>query len=300
MSKLGIDTTTICDTITIICHKPAQPSSLLAAAMGYAVVAVNIRGTGCSGGSYDFFEPLQLLDGYDVIETVAAQPWVRGGKVGMVGLSYPGISQLFVASTQPPHLTAITPLSVYDDTARGVLAPGGIYNKGFALSWAEAVLNEAKPYGQGWEQTVVDGGDTTCADNQKLRAQNVDAVAKAQSAKYYEADIADPVNPALFADKINVPVFMTGAWQDEQTGPRFVNLSGQAHQLAGEAILRIQRRPRRRTEPRDARRMEGVPRLLRRRRADPAARLPDAVRARTGRRHVRRPARLPAGAIARR
>lgn len=224
VSKLGIDTATICDTITIICHKPAQPSSLLAAAMGYAVVAVNIRGTGCSGGSYDFFEPLQLLDGYDVIETVAAQPWVRGGKVGMVGLSYPGISQLFVASTQPPHLAAITPLSVYDDTARGVLAPGGIYNKGFALSWAEAVLNEAKPYGQGWEQTVVDGGDTTCADNQKLRAQNVDAVAKAQSAKYYEADIADPVNPALFADKINVPVFMTGAWQDEQTGPRFVNL----------------------------------------------------------------------------
>lgn len=224
VGNLGLDAETICTTITIICNKPAQPSSLIAAAMGYAVVAVNIRGTGCSGGSYDFFEPLQLLDGYDIIETVAAQPWVRNGKVGMVGLSYPGISQLFVASTQPPHLAAITPLSVYDDTARGVLAPGGIYNKGFALSWAEAVLDEAKPLGQGWEQKVIDGGDTTCADNQKLRLQNVDAVAKAQSAEYYEPDLADPVNPALFADKINVPVFMTGAWQDEQTGPRFVNL----------------------------------------------------------------------------
>lgn len=224
VAGLGIDASTICTTITIICRKPAQPSSLLAAAMGYAVVAVNIRGTGCSGGSYDFFEPLQLLDGYDIIETVAAQPWVRNGKVGMVGLSYPGISQLFVASTQPPHLAAITPLSVYDDTARGVLAPGGVYNKGFALEWAKAVLSEAKPYGQGWEQSVVDGGDTTCADNQKLRGQNVDAVAKAQSVEYYETDIADPVNPSLFADKIDVPVFMTGAWQDEQTGPRFVNL----------------------------------------------------------------------------
>ena len=224
VAKLGLNATDLCTTIKIICAKPAQPSSLLAAAMGYAVVAVNVRGTGCSGGSYDFFEPLQLLDGYDVIETVAAQDWVRGGKVGMVGLSYPGISQLFVASTQPPHLAAIAPLSVYDDTARGVLAPGGIYNEGFALSWAGEVLEKAKPLGQGWEQEVIDGGDTICADNQKLRGQNVDAVAKAQSTKYYQADIADPVNPALFADTINVPVFMTGAWQDEQTGPRFANL----------------------------------------------------------------------------
>ena len=35
-----------------------------------------MRGTGCSGGAFDFFEPLQSLDGYDVIETIARQPWV--------------------------------------------------------------------------------------------------------------------------------------------------------------------------------------------------------------------------------
>lgn len=213
-----------CAQIPVLCNTPAQPMSLLASAMGYAVVAVNMRGTGCSGGSYDFFEPLQLLDGYDVIETVAAQPWVRGHRVGMVGLSYPGISQLFVASAQPPSLAAITPLSVYDDTARGVLAPGGIYNKGFALSWAENVLDEARPLGQGWEQQVIDEGDTTCLANQALRYQNVDAVEKAQATRYYDPAVADPVNPMLFADRIEVPVFMTGAWQDEQTGPGFQNL----------------------------------------------------------------------------
>ena len=37
--------------------------------MGFTVVDVNMRGTGCSGGAFDFFEPLQSLDGYDVIET---------------------------------------------------------------------------------------------------------------------------------------------------------------------------------------------------------------------------------------
>lgn len=224
VAKLGIDADSLCDSVKILCSTPAQPGSLLAAAMGYAVVAVNVRGTGCSGGSYDFFEPLQLLDGYDVIETVAAQDWVRGGKVGMVGLSYPGISQLFVASTNPPHLAAITPLSVYDDTARGVLAPGGLFNEGFALAWARNVLTKAEPLGQGWEQKIVDLGDTTCADNQKLRGQNVDAVAKALSSEFYDPELADPVNPSLWVDRIDVPVFMTGAWQDEQTGPRFVNL----------------------------------------------------------------------------
>ena len=102
----------LCDALPVLCNAPNDPAALIAALFGFATVGVNMRGTGCSGGAYDFFETLQLLDGYDVIETVAAQPWVAGHKVGMVGLSYPGISQLFVASTRPPSLAAITPLSV--------------------------------------------------------------------------------------------------------------------------------------------------------------------------------------------
>src|SRR5262245_45939773 len=122
-------------------YDPSSPTTgqpqykLLAPALGMAWVGVNIRGTGCSGGAYNFFENLQSLDGYDAIETVAAQPWSTG-RVGMVGISFAGISQLFVARSQPPHLAAITPLSVIDDTWRGTLYPGGIYNNGFAKSWA--------------------------------------------------------------------------------------------------------------------------------------------------------------------
>jgi hypothetical protein len=82
--------------------KPDGPVSGIAALaniMGFTVVDVNMRGTGCSGGAFDFFEPLQNLDGYDVVETVAHQPWVSHGKVGMMGISYGGISQLFTART---------------------------------------------------------------------------------------------------------------------------------------------------------------------------------------------------------
>ena len=58
---------------------PAGPQSgiaILANLMGFTVVDVNMRGTGCSGGAFDFFEPLQSLDGYDIVETIARQPWV--------------------------------------------------------------------------------------------------------------------------------------------------------------------------------------------------------------------------------
>ncbi len=104
--------------------------------MGFAVVDVNMRGTGCSGGAFDYFEPLENLDAYDVIETIAHQPWVLDHKVGMFGVSYGGISQLFAAQLRPPALEAIAPLSVVDATAT-TLYPGGVLNTGFAVPWAE-------------------------------------------------------------------------------------------------------------------------------------------------------------------
>lgn len=212
-----------CDQVAALCDAPNDPSALIAASMGYATVGVNMRGTGCSGGAYDFFEPLQLLDGYDVIETVAAQSWVKHGHVGMTGLSYPGITQMFVAKMKPPHLAAITPLSVIGNTFT-TLVPGGILNDGFALRWAEGVLTKADPYGQGWEQARVDAGDEICAENQLLHSQKVDIIQQALNTPYYSQEVAAPIDPSAFVDEIEVPVFLAGAFQDEQTGPYFFAL----------------------------------------------------------------------------
>ena len=66
-----------------------QPGTLLANLLGFAVVGVNMRGTGCSGGVFDVFSPAQAADGYDVVETVARQPWVLHGRPGMVGPQLP-------------------------------------------------------------------------------------------------------------------------------------------------------------------------------------------------------------------
>ena len=209
-------------------YQPSDPGSTtfgqLFNALGYAYVGVNMRGSGCSGGSYLFFERAQVVDGYDVIEAVAAQPWVLNHKVGMGGISYPGIAQLFVAQTAPPSLEAIAPLSVFDDSYRATGYPGGILNTGFAAAFLAERADAAKVYGQKWTKKRADEGDTVCADNQKLRLQNPDFLATAKDNIYYDPAVADAYAPSTFVGKINVPVFIAGAWQDEQTGGHFPDM----------------------------------------------------------------------------
>jgi predicted acyl esterase len=203
---------------------PAGPQSgiqPIAELLGYAVVDVNMRGTGCSGGAFDYFEPLQSLDGYDVIETVARQPWALHGKVGMLGISYGGISQMFVGATRPPSLAAIAPLSVIDNS-QTTLYPGGVLNTGFALEWAEdrdADAQAASPTtGQAWAWKRIEEGDEVCEANQDLHPQAINTVKKIRNNNYYRPGIADPVSPVTFVDEIDVPVFLACQWTDEQTG----------------------------------------------------------------------------------
>ena len=200
-----------------------QPSEQIANILGFATVGINMRGTGCSGGSFQFFEHPQSTDGYDAVETVAAQPWVLNHKVGLVGLSYPGISQLFVGQTRPPSLAAMAPLSVLDDSYRSTLYPGGIFNNGFALSWVRDRVHDAQPGGQAWARRRIEAGDTQCADNQRPRAQTPDMLGIIERNPYYpvEQDLGDSLAPRTFVHKIDVPVFLAGAWQDEQTGGHF-------------------------------------------------------------------------------
>jgi uncharacterized protein len=203
---------------------PAGPESgisPIANLLGFAVVDVNMRGTGCSGGAFSFFEPLQSLDGYDVIETVAQQPWVLHHKVGMLGISYGGISQLFVAATDPPSLAAIAPLSVIDDTAT-TLYPGGILNTGFALSFARARDHDAEAAaagrGEAWALKRIRGGDRVCAANQALHPEAVSDVAQVYANRYYVPSVAGLLNPTTAVHKIRVPVYLACQWTDEQTG----------------------------------------------------------------------------------
>lgn len=202
--------------------------SLIAPVLGFATVSVQMRGTGCSGGAFDLFDLPTTYDGYDMVETVAAQDWVKGNKVGMVGISFSGISQLFAAGTNPPSLAAVAPMSVADDLYRTVGSPGGIYNDGFAQSWLEERTEDAKPApegGQPWAKALVEAGDEHCIDNQKLHGQARDVFSILNENPERVPELYDNRSPALWAEKVEAPIFIASAFQDEQiigVGPALI------------------------------------------------------------------------------
>ena len=208
-------------------YSPSRPNrvssgSAIANALGYATVSVNMRGTGCSGGVFDVFNRAQHADGYDVVETVARQEWVLHNHVGMVGLSYPGISQLYVASTKPPSLAGIVPLSTIAD-AWQMQWPGGIYNKGFTRQWVEARESESQVGGSSWVGQRIENGDTKCAENLSLSHHSVDFETFLRGLPTRPPD-ADARDLNLLVSQITAPVFFGGVFQDEQTGGQFADM----------------------------------------------------------------------------
>ncbi len=96
---------------------------------GYNVAVVDFRGLYASFGTnkvYNFGEYVApaTTDAYDMTQWLAKQPW-SNGRVGMWGCSATGGSQMQAATTRPPALKAIFPMSsVFDNYS--FLVIGGI------------------------------------------------------------------------------------------------------------------------------------------------------------------------------
>jgi predicted acyl esterase len=90
---------------------------------GYVIVEADVRGKGASWGARRGFQDrTEAMDGHDLVEWVADQPF-SNGVVGMMGCSYLGGSTVQVASTVPPSLKAIfvgaSDLDKFDFVRRG-------------------------------------------------------------------------------------------------------------------------------------------------------------------------------------
>ncbi|HWH09369.1 MAG TPA: CocE/NonD family hydrolase [Candidatus Thermoplasmatota archaeon] len=201
---------------------------------GYAVVGVSVRGTGCSGGTFDFFEPAQALDGYDAVEWAAAQPW-SDGRVGMVGKSFPGITQLFVAAQRPPHLVAAAPGHVFGDVYRDVAYPGGVFNYAFAALWS-FVAQPAPGTQAALRETAA--GDEVCARHVAERqAENARLHPFVQAQQHpFDDPFLRERSPLHVADRVEVPLYLLQSWQDEQVGVRGVAV---AERVAGPVFLTV-------------------------------------------------------------
>ncbi len=117
------------------------------AAHGYAVIRLDLRGSGDSEGVLrDEYLEQELQDGCDAIAWIAEQDWCDGG-VGMIGISWGGFNGLQIAALRPPALkTIITLCSTDDRYADDVHYMGGCV-LGEQMTWAAVMfgLNTLPP-----------------------------------------------------------------------------------------------------------------------------------------------------------
>jgi putative CocE/NonD family hydrolase len=92
---------------------------------GYVYAEIQVPGSaGSEGGPWNYSDKDWALRNYDAIEWVATQPWATG-KLGTIGGSGNGVSQLFTSQYHPPHLTTMIP-QVSSHNGYDMQFPGGI------------------------------------------------------------------------------------------------------------------------------------------------------------------------------
>jgi len=100
---------------------------------GYVVVVQDTRGRFLSEGEfYPFIHEAE--DGYDTIEWAARLPW-SDGNVGTVGQSYLALVQYFAATTRPPHLKAMSPVSGPVTYFENCVYRRGVFELGWMLAY---------------------------------------------------------------------------------------------------------------------------------------------------------------------
>jgi uncharacterized protein len=187
----------------------------------YVTVLASVRGTGCSSGEFDVFSWRSALDGKHVIDQwIAKQPW-SDGHVVVFGHSYSGLTGMMVASTRPDHLRAVSASGLFGDVYRDIVYPGGVSNYGFPLLWTGAV-RPVYDIGGGTAGGLYPVEDTSrqCAENQAARSRTVTDEPLVHGLSETDGEWYRSRSLVNMVGRINVPVHVTSAYQDEQTGGR--------------------------------------------------------------------------------
>lgn len=102
---------------------------------GYALVVVDVRGSGASYGQWEMvWSEREIADLGEILDWIIAQSW-SNGNVGAYGVSYDGNTAEMMASLKHPALKAIAPQYSDFDIYNGLIRPGGVFNQGFISAW---------------------------------------------------------------------------------------------------------------------------------------------------------------------
>ena len=225
---------------------PRDPIADFLIKHGYAVVLVDVRGSGASFGTWEYVtSPTEMADMAEVAAWAAQQPWCDG-PVGAVGISYEGSTAELLAAGGEPAVRAIVSQETEFDLYTDIVFPGGIRNEWFIETWNDTNLQLDRnkvPKAWGWSARLFVTG-VRPVDKQQLQAaieehkQNPDVHAAVGGITYRDdlfgatgatLDEMSFFNHRAAAERSGVAIFSWASWLDGNTANavlhRFINLN---------------------------------------------------------------------------
>ena len=192
---------------------------------GYVAATVRVSGSGTSeGGPWNLADPKWQRENYDAIEWLGTQPWSTG-KVGTVGESGNGMSQIFTSQLRPPHLTTMIVTASGADSY-DTLMPGGMVSLQIA-AFACGIPGAATNLLNGLPVPVLNNSrPAVSVDEVKyLLEANAKKVRRGNNLKpfcpltqgWYQHRTRDSFwrgGPLAKVDKVTIPVWAWSGWDD--------------------------------------------------------------------------------------
>lgn len=130
---------------------------------GYIFASICVRGTGRSGGNWEFFGKREQQDGVALVDWAAHRLDGSNGIVGLTGCSYLGATQLFTAGALPAGspVKEILPACWGAETYREPVFSGGMPTQSLNYFRAAGALIGPlqAPFGLALAQNITAGGD---------------------------------------------------------------------------------------------------------------------------------------------
>ena len=190
---------------------------------GYVFIVQDVRGRYTSEGEWYPFKHEQA-DGYDAVEWAASLP-CSNGKVGMMGGSYVGATQMLAAIAAPPHLAGIAPEITGSNYHDNWTYQGGAFEQWFDQNWTTQLVRNTLDRLIDKNTDARVGTATLPLDSYPVfnfGQLPADAHLTAEIAPYYLDWLSHPDYDEYWKQwsieenfsKITVPMLSVGAWYD--------------------------------------------------------------------------------------
>ena len=190
---------------------------------GFAVMVIDDRGTGASGGKWDSWGQRTQEDYKEVLDWIQAQPW-SDSRVATTGESYMGITSLLIAEADAARVAegkrravqavwADIPMA---DAYRDVTFHGGALDSGFMPLWLGLVngLSDLPP-----SSTSANPEEAATVylehllGNAEFAGEKLVGASLGEEASY-DGPFYRLRSPVVRASEITVPVVIQGGWYD--------------------------------------------------------------------------------------